>query len=204
MRKVGMLSLFLLILGSCVNLYADQIVLKNGDRLSGTVVKSDAKTLLIKTEFEGDVTVQWAAIDTIASTQPLHVGLKGGQMIVGPVTTSDGALHIASQPAGVVTAPKDAVEVLRSDAEQAAYDAEIERLRHPHLLDFWAGFFDTGLSLTSGNPRRPSTTPCPARPSAPPTATKSQSTQPHFTAGTITPLPAKPSPTKFAAASGAT
>jgi len=150
-RKAGLLLLFLLIVGSCVDLFADQIVLKNGDRLSGAVVRSDAKTLLIKTEFEGDVTVQWAAIDTIASTQPLHVGLKGGQMIVGPVTTSDGAIHIASQPAGVVTAPKDSVELLRSDAEQAAYDAEIDRLRHPHLLDFWAGFFDTGLSLTRGN-----------------------------------------------------
>jgi hypothetical protein len=29
---------------------ADQVVLKNGDRLSGTVVKSDAKNLVIKTE----------------------------------------------------------------------------------------------------------------------------------------------------------
>ena len=37
---------------------ADQLTLKNGDRISGTIVKSDAKTLLIKTEFAGDVNVQ--------------------------------------------------------------------------------------------------------------------------------------------------
>jgi hypothetical protein len=43
-------------------LLADQVVLKNGDRLTGTIVKSDGKTLLIKTEFTGDITVQWPAI----------------------------------------------------------------------------------------------------------------------------------------------
>jgi hypothetical protein len=44
----GMLCLFA---GSVV---ADQVTLKNGDRLTGTIVKSDAKTLLIKTEFAGE------------------------------------------------------------------------------------------------------------------------------------------------------
>ena len=36
---------------------ADQVVLKNGDRLTGAVVKSDGKELVIKTEFAGEVTV---------------------------------------------------------------------------------------------------------------------------------------------------
>jgi len=35
---------------------ADQVTLKNGDRLTGTIVKSDGKTVLIKTEFAGEVT----------------------------------------------------------------------------------------------------------------------------------------------------
>ena len=30
---------------------ADQIVLKNGDRFTGTIVKSDGKELVLKTEF---------------------------------------------------------------------------------------------------------------------------------------------------------
>jgi hypothetical protein len=34
-------------------LFADQIVLKNGDRLSGSIEKSDDKVLVIKTEFAG-------------------------------------------------------------------------------------------------------------------------------------------------------
>ncbi len=57
----------------CSALFADQVVLKNGDRLTGTITKSDDKTLLIKTEFAGDVTVQWPAVQEVSSTQPLHV-----------------------------------------------------------------------------------------------------------------------------------
>ena len=135
----------------CPALFADQVSLKNGDRLTGTIVKSDAKTLVLKTEAAGDVTFQWAAIDAITSTQPLHVGLAGGQMVVGPVATKDGQIQVTTQTAGVVTAAKDSVQVIRSDSEQAAYDAAMERLQHPHLGDFWSGTLDTGLSLTRGN-----------------------------------------------------
>ena len=132
-------------------LFADQISLKNGDRLTGAIVKSDAKTLVLKTEAAGEVTFQWSAIDAITSTQSLHIGLAGGQMVVGPVTTKDGQIEVTTQTAGVVTASMGSVQVIRSDSDQAAYDAAIERLQHPRLGDFWSGTLDTGLSLTRGN-----------------------------------------------------
>jgi len=73
-----------------VALFADQIVLNNGDRLTGNIEKSDDKALVIKTEFAAEVTVQWGAVQAINSTQPLHVSLNNGQTVVGTVTTSDG------------------------------------------------------------------------------------------------------------------
>lgn len=130
---------------------ADEVTLKNGDRLTGTIIKSDAKTLDIKTEFAGVVTIQWSAITSISSTEPLHLGLSDGQVIVGPVTTHDGQVTVTTQTAGVVTASKDSIQVIRSDSEQAAYDAAMGRLQHPHLTDDWNGLLDTGLSLTRGN-----------------------------------------------------
>jgi putative salt-induced outer membrane protein YdiY len=130
---------------------ADQLTLKNGDKLTGTIVKSDAKTLLIKTEFAGDVTVQWDAVTSIQAAQPLHVDLKDGQTVVGTVVTTDGKLDVTTKTAGEVTAPKDAVVAVRNDEEQKAYDAQMERLRNPHLTDFWTGLLDTGLSVTRGN-----------------------------------------------------
>ena len=130
---------------------ADQVTLKNGDRLSGTIVKSDEKTLLLKSEFAGDVTLQWDAVTSIVSAEALHLALKDGQTIVGVVTTSDGKFEVATKDAGSVTASKDIVVGVRNDAEQKAYDDQIDRLRHPHLTDFWSGLLDTGLSLTRGN-----------------------------------------------------
>ena len=90
-------------------LFADQVTLKNGDRLTGTVVKSDGKTLVLHTEAAGDVTIQFAAIQEIKTDQELHVSLKGGKTAVGPVTTTDGKIEIATKTAGTVEAPKDDV-----------------------------------------------------------------------------------------------
>ncbi len=130
---------------------ADQVTLKNGDRLTGTIVKSDAKTLLLKTDFAGDINLQWDAVTSIVSSQTLHLALKDGQTIVGTVATNDGKFEVATKETGPVAATKDAIVSVRNDAEQKAYDDQIERLRHPHLTDFWSGLLDTGLSLTRGN-----------------------------------------------------
>jgi putative salt-induced outer membrane protein len=135
----------------CPSLFADQVTLKNGDRLTGTIEKSDAKTLVIKTQYEGEVTVDWPAIATIDSTEPLNVGLADGQMLVGPVSTSNGEVSVATKDAGTVATKLDAIHLIRSKAEEAAYQAQLARLQHPHLTDLWGGFLDTGISVTSGN-----------------------------------------------------
>jgi hypothetical protein len=98
MKSLALAIAAIVVLAPCV--FADQITLTNGDRLTGDVIRSDGKTLVIKTEFAGEVTIQWAAIDTITSTQPLHVGLKDGQTIVGTVSPSDGKVQLQTQGGG--------------------------------------------------------------------------------------------------------
>lgn len=142
--KVALLAL--LALSSSVT-FADQITLKNGDRLTGTIEKSDKKQLIIKTEFAGEVTVQWSAVQDIKSDQQLHVGLNDGQTVVGPVNTTDGKIQVSTKTTGNVEAPKENVVVMRSDAEQVAW----ERLRHPGLLQGWTGGVNVGFGLTAGN-----------------------------------------------------
>src|SRR5207302_4354244 len=119
----------------CGSLLADQITLKSGDRLSGKVVKSDGKTRVMHTDAAGDVTLKFDAIDQISTDQELHVGLKDGKTVVGPVTTSDGKLEVASKTGGTVEAPKEEVAVIRGEKEQAAYDKSL----HPGLLHGWNG-----------------------------------------------------------------
>jgi hypothetical protein len=133
------------------SLHADQVTLKNGDRLTGSIVKSDAKVLVIKSDFEGEVSIQWDAITSIQSSQSLYLGLKDGQTIAGTVDTSHGLFVVATKDTGTVTATKDSVVSIRDQAEQTSFVTEVDRLKNPKLTDFWSGFLSTGLSITSGN-----------------------------------------------------
>jgi hypothetical protein len=85
MRMVQILAI-LVAFSLCSASFADQIVLTNGDRLTGTITKSDDKMLAIKTEFAGDVTVQWPAVQEIHSTQALHLVTRGEKTLVGTAT----------------------------------------------------------------------------------------------------------------------
>jgi hypothetical protein len=67
--------------------------MKNGDRLSGAIVKYDGKNLVIKSELAGPVTIPWDAVTVVTSSAPLSVGLKDGQVVVGTVTTADATLQ---------------------------------------------------------------------------------------------------------------
>src|SRR5690348_6718800 len=120
--------------------YADQVTLKNGDRLSGSVVKSDAKALTLKSEFAGTVAIDWNAVETITSAAPLYLILKSGQVLLGPVETVNGAISVKTADAGTVSTAKAQVETIRSKEEQEAFQASVERLTNPRLLDLWTGF----------------------------------------------------------------
>ncbi len=129
----------------CSAVFADQIVLKNGDRLTGTITKFDGTSLTIKTEFTGDVTAQWSAVQEITSAQPLHV-VTPGKTVVGPVSTADGNLVVATST-GAVNVAKADVTALRSDSEESAY----EKALHPPLTQGWAGGANIGFAVTRGN-----------------------------------------------------
>jgi putative salt-induced outer membrane protein YdiY len=146
LRKLEFVAL-LVFLGLRSAAFADQIILKNGDHLTGTVVKSDGKTLVLHTEFAGDVTVQFAAITQITTDKPLHVALKNGQTVVGPITTADGKLEVSPKTGAPVETPADSVVAIRNDADQVAY----EKALHPGLLEGWNGAANVGFSLTRGN-----------------------------------------------------
>ena len=146
LRKLEVLALIVL-LGFSTTLFADQVTLKNGDRLTGTVVKSDGKTLVLHTDAAGDVTLKFDAIQEIKTAAELHVTLKGGKTAVGPVTTSDDKLEVATKTSGTVEAPKADVTLIRNDAEQQAYDKSL----HPGLMHGWNGGINVGFSVAHGN-----------------------------------------------------
>ena len=145
MHKLQVLAL-LSVCGLSSLLFADQVVLTNGDRLSGTITKSDGKTLVIKTDLAGEVTIQWTAVQSLTSATPLHV-VTASKTVVGAVTTADGNLAVNTTPGGPVDIPRVEVMALRNDQEQAAYEKSL----HPTLLQGWNGGANIGFALTGGN-----------------------------------------------------
>jgi putative salt-induced outer membrane protein len=121
---------------------ADEVSLKNGDRLSGTIVKSDGKTLVLHTDYADDISLKWEVVQGIQSSEPLHVELQNGKTVSGAVTTSDGKLEIG----GVESSVAD-VKTLRNDAEETAY----EKTLHPGLFQEWKSGLTAGFALTRGN-----------------------------------------------------
>jgi hypothetical protein len=142
------MRLVLPLLFACVHLYADQVVLKNGDRVTGKIVKKDGGTLSIKSDLLGDLTVKWENVASVESDQPLTVVVGEGETARGKVVTTAGQVEVAD-PAGAKQVPLDKVSAVRDAAEQAKY----ERYLHPPITDLWAGFFDIGLATAQGNAR---------------------------------------------------
>src|SRR5581483_3296845 len=131
--------------------WADQITLTNGDHLTGTILRSDTKTLVLKTDTAGDLTLKWDSIAGISAPGPLYVGLNDNQTIVGAIETADGRFNIATRTAGVVSTSKDAVQFIRNSDEESKVQAEIDHLRNPRLIDLWTGFVDLGFAANRGN-----------------------------------------------------
>jgi len=130
-----------------VQLLADQVSLKNGDRLSGTIVKSDGKTLVLHTDYAGDVNVNWSAIQGMQSAEELHILLQDGRTVVGPVSGSNDKLQIVTKSGATVETPLSSIKGLRNNTEEAAY----EQTLHPGILEEWTGGLNLGFALTRGN-----------------------------------------------------
>jgi putative salt-induced outer membrane protein YdiY len=140
MKLITTLSLLLFSLGA---LQADQIVFKNGDRLTGSIVKKDGNNLVIKGALTGVVTVPWDQVESVKSDEALNVVLKD-KTVKSRIETSAGRVELQDPPQSLAVAD---VVGLRNAAEQAAY----ERLLHPGLGQLWAGAASLGFAGTVGN-----------------------------------------------------
>jgi putative salt-induced outer membrane protein YdiY/small nuclear ribonucleoprotein (snRNP)-like protein len=126
---------------------ADQITLKNGDRVTGRIVKTDGGKLVVTTDLLGDVSVDLAAVTNITTDQPIYVTLEDGRTVFGTMTASADKVELRAANANVVSVDRAAIEVIRSEAEHVAYQSSL----NPGLLEGWSGGADVGFALTSGN-----------------------------------------------------
>src|SRR5258707_51122 len=102
---------------------ADVLVMKNGDRVTGAVVKKDGATITIKSTSFGVITAPWDEVVSLEAGGELTVVTKSGKTIRGPVL-----------------APLPEIVTIRNADEQHAW----ERLQSPSWFELWTGAANIG------------------------------------------------------------
>jgi putative salt-induced outer membrane protein YdiY len=120
---------------------ADEIVLANGDRLSGTIVRKETDKLVLKTTYAGELNVDWADIRRISTDEPVTVYLENGNRLIGTLhSDADGSVVVSA-----ADAPPGApipIDNLRFLNPSPAVSGEGVKL---------SGHINAGLSSSSGN-----------------------------------------------------
>jgi putative salt-induced outer membrane protein YdiY len=125
----------------------DTLTLKNGDHLTGTIESSDGKVITFKTDYAGEIKVQWSAVKGSTTEKPLYVVKKDKTTVNGTVTTEDSNIDVHPTNAAAVTVPLGDVTIIRSPEQQQAYEKSL----HPSLLEDWNGGANFGFALARGN-----------------------------------------------------
>ncbi len=144
MRNRIVVLLFLL--GCSVLSFAEQVTLKNGDRLTGAIVSMDGKKLVVNTSYAGDVSIDWSEVTQFTSDKPLVVTRTDKQVLSGTINT-EGENVVVTTAQGPQTLALADVGAMRSPADQAAYEKSL----HPGMLEGWAGAGSFGFALARGN-----------------------------------------------------
>jgi hypothetical protein len=68
--------------------HADEVIMKDGSRLVGTVVSMKSKKLVFKTSFAGNITIKWDQVARLSTENPVEVSLGDEQIYKGKVVPS--------------------------------------------------------------------------------------------------------------------
>lgn len=118
---------------------ADVLVLKNGDRLSGSIATLDQGKLKLETSYAGSIGISWPEVEQITSEGPLVVRLAGGGILQGVLASPQpGQLAMA----GKAPVPLDQVVLIGH---------ELKEVENPGLLEEWHGAANLGYALARGN-----------------------------------------------------
>ena len=118
---------------------ADELLMKNGDRLQGSVISMSLGKLVFKTSYAGEISIKWDEIASLTTKEPLQAYLRNEKTLMGKIKINkDGAL---------ILQPSDG-----SPPVPIAM-AQVKTLEHPKPPDSWEfdGNVSAGVSKETGN-----------------------------------------------------
>ncbi len=125
---------------------ADEVTLKNGDRITGTVVRKEGNTPVLKSDALGTLNVPWDQPAEMRSDKPVLLVLTDGRTLEGTPVLSRDKIRIAGMRA---TISRTDLVAIRNEEEQAAYECAL----HSSWTRLWTGMVTVGLAGAQRNAR---------------------------------------------------
>jgi putative salt-induced outer membrane protein YdiY len=119
--------------------WADKVILENGDTLSGTVEKVLEGKLTLKTDYSGPIEIQVSKIKKIYTNNPAEVHLTSGEILKGKIETKE-----------------DGQIMVEKSAERETTSVEWPKVAsiNPPAPKQWSGNLNIGGNIQTGNTDR--------------------------------------------------
>jgi putative salt-induced outer membrane protein YdiY len=176
-HRVIYLLVLCIILQLATSAAADQLVLSNGDRISGKILSIVDDSVLLLTEYAGELRVELGKVADLQTDGERAIELKNGDMIAGRIESISaeqivissfilGSISIQRADFGSLDRPvvaeepaelkqtRERLEQTEADlktAEENLKQKEKEIGKLSSVTDLWEGKFEVGTKLQRGN-----------------------------------------------------
>jgi putative salt-induced outer membrane protein YdiY len=101
---------------------ADEVHLKNGDRITGEVVTMEEDKLILKTSYAGEITIEWQQVASIVTDTPVEVSFQDETTVVGTTKPAkDGEISLeAVETAELISFQLDEVKSINPKPPEEA------------------------------------------------------------------------------------
>ncbi|MFW5839087.1 MAG: DUF481 domain-containing protein [Planctomycetota bacterium] len=135
---------------------ADEVVLKDGSRLVGTVKELAGGNVIIATDFAGELSIETAKVEGITTAEAVFVELESGDRVLGTLNYVPGkGQQVNARNFGPRQVPVDQL----ASAWQEDTKSPAERARDKAIAEAqpkWSVQLEAGLSGQAGNTERAS------------------------------------------------
>jgi hypothetical protein len=134
--------------------WADTVVLKNGDRLTGAVTQIAGGKLTLHTDYAGDVAISFDKVSSVKMDKAIVLSqeTKKGKKVdihkteITAIERTDSGYTVTTA-SGTESVPTAGLTTVRTPAAQQAYEASL----HPGWLHDWTTTANVSFALARGN-----------------------------------------------------
>lgn len=124
-RYVTLLALIISFAIASISL-ADEVVLKNGDRLTGKVVSMKDGKLVFNTSYAGDISIDWADVKSLDTESQAALLLSNGTLIKGSLKPAENGRVVIDTSSSLGTPPLDLAEVSAINPEHLPGEVKLK------------------------------------------------------------------------------